>query len=1254
MTKRPLLHAVLTAAAISAAAIPSTAQAQGAPDVVRGRVVDDSSRAVAGAVIMITRGPDRLTLGDTTDASGNYRVRFEQGTGDYLVYVSATGFKSARRRVQRQTTETELVADFTLGKEIAELDAVRVSARRPVRATNPISATQPETGASEKWQDGIVGAISPTVAGDLNATAGLMSNVTMTPGGASILGSGSESNLNTLNGMGMAAGSIPRAARTETRVTGATFDPTRGGFAGANIDVRLGPGDRNFQRRNAFVTLDPQSWQFSDPVGRALGAPSGGFRASFGADGELIRRMLTYNVAVDVARSSSDPATLLTATADALRLSGVSPDSVARLIAISSPLGLPVTATGIPSSRARNGVTWLGRIDVTRDTMKTRALTSYLGYTTETALGFGPLAAPSSAGERKERTLGAQLTLGEYVGPGRRILTETRLAASAVRTKAEPYQQQPAANVLVRSAVDEERDITSLSLGGGSFFATNDSRWTVEGSNETLWNARGRTHRFKGLLWGRADGIDQDGVSNNFGTFTFNSIDDLQANRPSSFSRTLGQSSRSGSVWNAAAALAHNYSHSRFFSVLYGFRLESDGFLESPARNPALEQALGVTTGAAPSRLHISPRLGFSWTYNKSRDNGNGTNQTPVGRFYRTTSGVVRGGIGEFRDLLRPGILADASGATGLGNGTSTLSCVGLAVPTVDWDTFSENPESIPTQCADGSAALGERAPAVTLIDPGYDVPRSWRASLDWSTNLLGSLLIRLGGLASYDLSQPGVVDANFAGVSRFNLSGENGRPVYVSPSGIDPVSGSVSAAQSRISDQFGRVATRVSDLEGYGGQLTFGISPDVFRYRPKVNFYTSASYTLQWTRRQFRGFDGAGFGDPRETEWAPAGTDARHVLVFTGGVNARKLGTITLFARAQSGLPFTPIVQGDVNGDGRTGDRAFVPDPAVTADPAVASGIRSLLESGEEGARECIAKYLGSAAGRNGCRGPWTQSLNVQWRIPTPTRWGSRIRPTLYLQNVLAGVDQAIHGSESLKGWGSQSAPDPVLLVPRGFEAGSNSFRYDVNSRFGQTRGGRSIGRDPFRVVLDFSVNLSTDFDVQRLQRAVEPVRTSSGWERRSADSLASFYLAQTSSIHKLMISESDSLFLSRDQVAALKVADSVFSARVRGIFVPLGQYLSAGKGVAGKAELDSVKATQKEYWRIFWEQPEVAGAIVNPTQRQLLPMFDRMIETPMEDRKNSQWQFGHPVKFSDKPQAPPPAAAPNQGEQIRRVPSA
>jgi hypothetical protein len=1207
------------------------------PDVIRGRVTDDSSRGIA-ATVMVTRGPDRLTQQAKSDSAGNYSVRFEQGTGDYLVYVSAPGFKAARRRVQRQDAEHEFVANFSLARDLAVLDAIKVTAEKPERATNPIRATNPEPGSSERWNDGVNGQIAPTVAGDLNAIAGTMSNVTMGASGPSILGSGAESNLNTLNGMALAGGSLPRAARTETRVTGATFDPTRGGFAGANIDVRLGPGDRFYQRRNGFLTLDPPTLQFTDATGRSLGARSGGFRGSAGADGELIRSALTYNVAIDVAHTASDPATLVGANADALLRAGVAPDSVARLIAVATPLGIALSGQGVPQSRQHDAVSWLSRLDDTRDTLATRALTTFASVSRDGALGFGPLAAPSAAGERRESTVGAQLTLGSYVGEGQRILTETRLAASGVHTRVTPYENLPGASVLVRSAAaDATHDVTGITLGGGTFLPTDDRRWTAEGANETIWNVGGRRHRLKALAWARADGLRQEGIANSLGSYTFNSIEDLAAGHPTSFSRTLTQPARSGTVWNAATALAHQYAPTRTFSVLYGARIEADGFADAPRRNPALEQALGVTTGAAPTRLHISPRAGFSYTYNRDKDNGSGTNQSPVGRFYRTTVGVIRGGLGEFRDLLRPDVLASASAGTGLPGGTSVLSCVGAAIPVVDWTSFAADPSSIPTQCLDGSGPLAERVPSVTLIDPSYDVPHSWRASLDWNTNV-GSWLVRVAGLGSYDLAQPGWIDANFAGTQRLTLAGEGNRPLYVGADAIDPASGAVSAAESRRSDQFGRVVTRVSDLRGYGGQLTFGLAPDVFKFRARRAMFASLNYTLQGTRREFRGFDGAGFGDPRTREWAPGVNDARHVVVVTGGFSAPKAGTVTMFARMQSGLPFTPIVLGDVNGDGRSGDRAFIPNADTETDPVLASQIRSLLADGSSSARRCLLAYRGEVAARNGCRGPWTQSLNIQWRPPMPERWKGRVQPNVYFQNVLGGIDQLVHGSASLRGWGSDATPDPVLLVPRGYDAAASRFRYDVNPRFADTRPGRTLTLNPFRIVIDFALNLSTDFDLQQLRRAVEPVRGADGWQRRTADSLAAFYLSRTSSIHKLMLEQSDSLFLSPSQVKALQRADSLYSAQVRAVYVSLGQFLAQGQGGAGKAELDSVQTTQKAYWKIFWQQPEVADSVITPSQRELLPMFKSMIATTSKDRENSQWQFGHPVTFADKPRAKAP----------------
>jgi hypothetical protein len=1212
--------------------------AQELPDIVRGQVTDDSSRAIAGAAVIITRGPDRLVEHDTTDANGAFSLKFDPGTGDYLVFISATGYSSVRRRVQRAGTEHELVANFILKPDLTKLAAVNVKASKPERARLDVGPYNPETGSSEKWQDGVSGQIPPSTVGDLNAVAGTMSNVTMVGGTPSILGSGAESNLTTLNGMGMAAGSIPRAANTQTRVTGATFDPTRGGFSGANIDVQLGPGDRFYQNRRGYLTLAPAGLQFTDAVGRSNGAQTGNFRGSLGADGELIRNALTYNVAVDLSHSVNQRPTLLDAGNDVLLRAGVAPDSVSRLLAIAPALGLGLSRHGIPSAQEHNAFSWLTRFDDTRDTLATRALTTYATFAKDGGAGVGPLTAPSASGEQTQRTLGAQLTIGNYVGAGRRVLTETRLSASASRNQLTPYENLPGASVLVLSpTLNRSADAGNLTLGGGQF-ANDDSRWTLEGSNLTMWNTNGKHNQFRATLWARADGMRQSAISNEFGNYSFNSLNDLASGNADSYSRTLSQPARTGTVWNAATAIAHQWAPSRMFSVLYGLRLEADGFGTAPSADPALQTALGVRSDIAPMRFHLSPRAGFSYTYSKDRDNGNGMNVSPAGTFYRSTVGVIRGGIGDFRDLLRPDILASASAATGLPTGTSLLSCVGSAVPSPDWTMFANDPSTIPTRCLDGSGVLAEQVPAVSLISPSYDVPHSWRASLDWTSNI-NTWLLKLAALGSYDLSQPGTVDVNFSGTPQFTLPGEDNRPVYVSTAGIDPSSGTVSPAEARKSPLFGRVGMRTSDLRGYGGQITGTISPDVFKFRTSFSLFTSLSYTLQDSRRQYRGFDGAAFGDPRVSEWAPSNNDARQVAVLSLGFSTGKTGTITLFGRAQSGLPFTPIIQGDVNGDGLAGDRAFIPNPATESDATLATQMRSLLATGSSTAQDCLRDNLGQVAARNGCRGPWTALLNMQWRPPFPRKWLGRVTPNIYFENVLGGIDQLVHGSNGLRGWGSQPVLDPVLLVPHGFDAASRQFQYTVNPRFADTRANSTLMRNPFKISIDFSFNLSTNFPLQQLRRALEPVRSPTGWTRRSADSLTAFYLTRTSDVYKLLLANSDSLFLSKEQIARLQQHDSVYSAQVRAVYTPLGNFLAAGSGKdPGKAELDSVSKTTKAYWKVFWAQPEIADSVITPSQRTLIPMFQNMLAVPIKDREHSQWFFGYSVTFTDKPQKSQP----------------
>ena len=151
---------------------------------------------------------------------------------------------------------------------------------------------------------------------------------------------------------------------------------------------------------------------------------------------------MTYNIAFDLGRSLSEPSTLLTADANALLNAGVAPDSVARLIALATPLGVPLAATGVPANRTHNTVAWLGRLDDTREPEHARSH-HYLGVTRDGARLRSASPRHPRASQRRERTLGAQLHSRAYVGPAG-TLNETRIAASGVRTSVSPYQFLPA------------------------------------------------------------------------------------------------------------------------------------------------------------------------------------------------------------------------------------------------------------------------------------------------------------------------------------------------------------------------------------------------------------------------------------------------------------------------------------------------------------------------------------------------------------------------------------------------------------------------------------------------------------------------------------------------------------------------------------------------------------------------------------------------------------------------------------------
>lgn len=1205
--RTPLVTAHWVVVPLLALAIPSTGRAQVA-DTLVGRVTTDSGVAIAGAEVLATRAPDRAFKSALTDASGNYHIVFEQGTGDYLLHVTAVGRETVRFRVRRSGTETTLSHDFQLKPaSVQQLETVTVQAQgaKPERDREFPSQTPGESGHNV---DGVTSAIPPDQRGNIAASAATVPGVSVTPQGISVLGLDPAQNRTTLNGMSFAGADIPRSAQTYTRVAASAYDPSRGWFSGAEVDVELAKGSI-YSEMPASLTVDAPVLQYADKTSRALGQKFGNVILSTGRSGAFRQDKVDYSLSAEGSHRVSDFTSLEQADPDLLQRSGIARDSAARLIDILVANGIPVSAGLLARNRSTDNLTMIGRIDHSdqnpttfRPEPTTWGLVGYTKLGRSSMLDVAPTAVATHSGESGEQIVSAQALYSSYWHHDH-FLTEGKTAFSLKHDRLTPYLSLPEGRVLVSSQLANGLDATtSLGFGGNGALAQDSRDWTWETNSATRFYASSRRpHRIQLTADSRIDGFSQSTAANSNGTFAFNSLADVAANRPTSFTRTLNAPNSSAAEWNAFASLGDYWRKSATFQLLAGARVEASRFLERPAYNPEVERIFVVRTDQSPAAMHVSPRLGFTWIRKPA---GEGITFSPIGEFNIGPTAYIRGGIGEFRSLLQPRALSQAMIASGLPGGAQYLTCIGAATPTPDWSAYAADLGAIPEQCASGVATTSpfvDAARSVTLFDKSYEPPRSWRANLSYASNVAW-LLYTVEGIYSLNLNQPGIRDLNFAGVQRFVTTGE-GRPVYVDASSVVPASGLVSSVDARRSALFGPVISNNSDLRSISRQLTVNLSPS---FDFAHGWYLSLAYTLSSMRALASGFDAPVFGSPLQREWARGDLDARHRFVLQAGKQIKRVA-VTLLGTFQSGLPFTPLVGGDVNGDGLFNDRAFVFNPLATPDSAVGAGLSALLATSSARTRDCLLRQQGHAAGRNSCEGPWTATLNgnISTRFELPNSHGRYVTVSFAVSNPLGGLDQLLHGSSHLRGWGLPAYPDRVLYNVRGFDSTTKQFRYEVNPRFGNTQPASSIIREPFRLTLDVHMNIGASLPFQQLKRLVSAGR---GGDRRPRLTAADFkkrYARGVPDPYADILEEADSLLLTEEQQKAIEAAQAEYLHGIDSVWTPLADYMV---GLGDTYDVKAALQRQEDATDAAWEYARLhvqktLGKILSPIQIKLLP---------------------------------------------------
>jgi hypothetical protein len=1002
-------------------------------------------------------------------------------------------------------------------------------------------------------------------------------------GQLSVGGQPPSQNRTSLDGAGASGSAPPAEGVRDVALLSNTYDPARGQFSGGEIAARTLSGTNRWggafgtrieDPRLRYGAIDRDGW----------GQRTRDVKLSGGGGGALVRDRLFVYGALDVSRSSgASPFLDLTDPVGLGRL-GLAPDSAARFAAIARGLG--IAAAG-PASARSDFASGLVRIDFAISQSHAFTLRVDGSGSRLSGLGASPLRLPGSDAVQRSWDGGvfAQLSSGAS-----RWSNDLRAYVSRGESRSDDAADGlPAAVVRVSSALsDGTEGWAELGFGGLPFTLAQGARRGWELSDELVVEPAS-AHRIKlaGLV--QEARASRGGVPGREGVFVFNSLEDLALGRPASFSRGLGVSSPAVVRRYAALSISDTWRVSDRLRVLGGVRIEGSRSGHRPTLSPTVDSLPGEGVGSVPSDFLVSPRIGFS------------ASLPGRGRI------VVRGGAGLFRGTTALSSLAAAWGETGTGDYGRRLACIGPAAPVPDWEAYAADPPAVPSACADGGSVFADAAPPVTLFAPSFVEPRVWRGSLGGGGALGRRSWYHLDALLARGTHLPSAVDRNRVADPAFTLPRENGRPVYASPVVIDPGSGGVAATASRRFAELGIAREIGADARSRVAQLTGGVGGIVSR---STLLYLDA--TFMRSEDQAGGVSWPGVatattaGDASRREWAPSDWDR---TLSIQGTLTRRLGPrvhLGVVGRLASGLPFTPRVDADVNGDGLFNDRAFVFRPTGGVDTAIANGMARLLDRAPGSVRACLTRQVGAVARRNGCRGAWSPSLDGNIEIIARGDVDSRrLLITLTASNLTAGLDYLLHGAGGLRGWGQYPLVDGTLLQVRGFDPAARAYRYEVNPNFGRRPAGLDA-RSAFALIVGARVAVGADPRYQPLERLAEAagIGTPGQISTRIRAQLTQQVRNVPGAILALDAAEPGTLGLTPAQTAELQRASDALRPRLAAGLDALAAALTQ-PGPATAAKRAAVDDRATELQRLADEGIRSARRVLTAQQWAILPAW-------------------------------------------------
>lgn len=1142
-------------------------------DTLRGQVTEQNGIPIAFAHVRVA-GEDGRRHGVLTDSAGHYAV-VVNGNGIYELRVTMFGYVPLTVVVQRPA-----IVDVAGGRSGARIERdVRMSAIPVSLATVSVVAA-PSTRSvaapgdrGARWLSALSESL-PVDLGEIGATASLQPGVSRVgPNGSdlSVLGQSPDQNHTTVDGASSTGSSLPAEGVRSSGVVANSYDVSRRQFSGGELTATTISGTNIWGGALAVSGNVPALEYGSLPGSPSRSATA--LRVSSGGGGPVIRDRAFVYGALDVTHSTSPRAGLELLDPAALERLNISPDSAARMLAIANTLGVyspNATADRQVQSDFANA---FARADYVLTEHHSLMVRVDGRRSRQTGLASAPLTLSPSGGDLQTRDAGILTKLTSTAGSWANDLSIYRTSG---RTTTSATRSGPAGEVQVLSAAANGAVAPSIMNFGGSSFAIDQHHTLLEVADDVVRETANGTHRFHAGIMSQSETMSSADAANLNGAFTFNSLGDLAAGRPASFTRNVGAGT--GTIrrdYTAGFASDIWHPNERLW-LTYGLRMDGTRYGKRAALAGAVDSLAPDARGQLPSDLSLTPRIGFRYDI-PSR-----------------AGWTVDGGVGGFAGVTRLAPLAALWRETGTGG--AMLTCIGPAAPTPDWRAYGVDPATIPSTCVGGSELFSSVAPSAEVFGKNFRSPRTWRASIGLNGNFTPVWGVMVDALLLRGMDYPSAIDRNLSSTPRLALPDENGRLAYVTATDIDPATGGIAPAASRIDPMLGSLVELGSSGKAWTGELSAGVTG------PRLSLY----YTYTRSRMLEGGvpapgvYDATTAGNPSQLEWHDGAFAPRHTLqmMASGGIASRV--RLTAIGRLSSGLPFTPMVASDINGDGFANDRAFVFDPATTADPALAAAMNRLRETASPGIAACLRGQAGRIAGPGSCQTSWTPSLDLRAELYAVGNINSRrLMLTLTASNVTAGVDYLLHGPDHLRGWGEYPTPDATLLQARGFDPARRAFNYVLNPHFGQPLE-TGLQRLPFRLTLQARITFGSDPRYQPMLSAITAGMGSSSQSVRSW--LARYVHNIPSAVLQIAGTDTTALKLTLQQRVALQtVSDSLSPAFASAVTALAAAVLERGPmTVVRRAHLQERSATVESLVHTSLERTR---QILTPDQFAQLP---------------------------------------------------